>query len=146
MIEHQHKPDRFDELLAEFAAAKQSGVFGTTPTTGITHGVAVVETAPQPWWLAPRRLVPIAAAAVVAFTVWGWLIQRELGAVRERARLGNVSTLVADGGCDAAFLNCFGGSANGTRHCTAFDFDQDGDVDLADYGVHQLTCNRVASR
>lgn len=147
MTENRHKPDEFEQLLAEFASADAAGVFRQTPhpvDTGlVASGSARLA---RPRWLAPRRLVPVAAAAVVAFCVWGWLFQRELDAVRGRAQLRNAATLVTDGGCDAAFLQCFGGSANGTRDCAAFDFDHDGDVDLADYGIHQVTCNRVASR
>lgn len=123
-----------EKALRELHAAEGAGVFRATPTA---------ERSPQGLWrvvVVHRRLfVPLAAAAALAIGVWGMMWSVQLDRLRAQ-KLGPVASAV-ESDCDGSFLKCFQGMGAGGDRCAAFDYDHDGDIDLADFGVYQMDCD-----
>ncbi len=85
------------------------------------------------------RLLPVAAALVMAIGVWSWMFSAEFAETR-RAQDAS-PTLLADASTPdpGSFHKCFAGPTAGTSSsCQELDYDSDGDVDLADFGAYQL--------
>jgi hypothetical protein len=85
------------------------------------------------------RLVPVAAALVMAIGVWSWMFSAELAETRRAQDASPVLVADATAPDPGSFHRCFAGPTAGTSSsCQELDYDSDGDVDLADFGAYQL--------
>ena len=139
MSQDKYSPDHIEKLLAEVQAAEQAGVFGRTP---VSPSVLV---APEGQWTKRRRRwtigLEIAACAAMIIGVAGlWSFGNGSGSPSGLGR--NLLKEMVEAPCaDAAlFVRCVEGG-NGSD-CQCLDSDDDGDVDLADFGSYQRKFSR----
>ena len=142
MSEHDEKLNHVQNLLAELRQMDDAGVFQRTPV----DTSALVQA--EPVERGPRRLhrlfVALQAAACIGLVVGVasfWQAGRGSSGLSEVGN-GNASEWAASPcGQAAALVRCFGGSTGDVSgvDCKCVDFDEDGDVDLADYGTFQRT-------
>ncbi|MBI4719380.1 MAG: hypothetical protein HY763_16415 [Planctomycetes bacterium] len=145
-----------EQTLLELAEAERAGVFRPTAADAQEVLARAIVAAPTSNAAASRepavvrflrvRWLPLGAAAMLVFGVWGVLFQRELVNVTQRAK---VAALLTSGGgpaarehdCDGSITGCFSGPTRlALSGCRTYDYDADGDVDLADIGTFQLAC------
>lgn len=136
---HGHLDPVEDALLAH-DDADRAGVFRVTPVNADDlFGGPVVVRSPR---LVFRAGVAVAATIVLAVGVWSWLFQMELSRLRSAAITGNSVALQSDAlpvRCDACISECVTGPVpNKPADCDRYDYDADGDVDLADFSRYQL--------
>jgi len=85
------------------------------------------------------RLLPVAAALVMAIGVWSWMFRAELAESRRAQQASPVLAAHAQAPDPGSFHKCFAGPTTGAASsCQELDYDSDGDVDLADFGAYQL--------
>ncbi len=134
-----------EKLLRESSAAESAGVFHRTP---IDAGRLLRESSQVPVPLSVsigRKWMPVAAAVGMAAVVWSAMFYVKLSEIGEQSRL--VTKRILDGTTpddDAGSVPisvCVGGPAkHGEPNCkdSRYDFDTDGDIDLADFSRYQL--------
>ncbi len=147
------KPEHLDPieaLLREAAAAEQAGVFRATEL----NAERLLRESSQA--LVPlsvsigRKWIPVAAAIGIAAILWPVMYSREFSNIREEVRLAQHGAVgdsapedSAAGGSDVVLAShisgCVAGpEAGGGQPCHDYDFDADGDIDLADFSRYQL--------
>lgn len=134
-----NKHDAFEVVLARVEAAHRAGVFNTTPidATALLRqsnhmgSIGFVRTM--------KRVIPFAAAAILVVGVWGTMWSTQLGKIRGQ-KLALVNGAM-ENDCDGSFLKCFQGPRSTEVICRTYDYDRDGDVDLADFGTYQMDCD-----
>jgi hypothetical protein len=130
--------DLIETALTELESAEKAGLFRATPVQEARLLTPVQSTA-APWarlWNI-RLWGPLAAAAVIAVSVWGWMFQRELVSIRHQASGVSMELRLASSDL-GRFADCFAGPGKSVASpCSVFDADSDGDVDLADYSARQ---------
>lgn len=136
MTDHRQRLDPVEETMLELDAGERAGLFGRTQIDGRLLLL-------QPVRLGSRRLVfrllPAAAAAVIAIGVWTWMFRVELAGLRRDngVSAGTVAGVPAKD--YRSFYACHNGPTEGlVSGCLGQDYDADGDVDLADFGAYQL--------
>ena len=142
MSEHGDKLIHVQNLLADLRQMDDAGVFKRTPV----DTSALVQA--EPVERGPRRLhrlfVALQAAACIGLVVGVASFWQAESGSSGLSEVGNGTAPEWVGspcGEVAALVRCFGGSTgdvSGTD-CKCVDFDEDGDVDLADYGTFQRT-------
>ncbi len=133
--------DAIEGALVELAAAEKAGVFGRTRVDAAALLSGEASTSPRyPRWRSSRIMLPVAAAVAMAIGVSSWMFTSQLNAPGNGGFGDHV--VVADAGrCAGGFFGCLTGpGSSGSSGCQAYDYDSDGDVDLADYGAHQRSC------
>ncbi len=144
MTEKDRQHDDLERLMADVQACEQAGVFEKTPVDVAAVVEAGGRTArPR---LTHRLFVGLQVAACVGLvaglaTLWraGRPSDQHLGLTNGSGP--QVASLLGDPRCRRieTLTHCFSGPAGGALgdECRCVDFDSDGDVDLADYGVFQ---------
>lgn len=152
------KSGDFERLLLNAVEAERHGVFNRTPVdaNALMCGNAessAGEASPRTggWLGVARKFAPLAACVVLSFGIGKiWL-------TGSRAVVPNVGQPVALRALAAAehdacrdlvlFDGCFTGpSAESlSGHCSCVDFDRDGDVDWADFGLFQRAVSSSTS-
>lgn len=135
MNHDQIQPDPMEVALGRLEAAEQAGVFHKTDVDAARllrsdNHVTQIDFARR-----VKRILPFAAAAMLVAGVWGTMWNTELG------RLRTQKLAMMENDCDGSFLKCFQGLRNSESVCRTYDYDRDGDVDLADYGTYQMSCD-----
>lgn len=137
--------DPLEALLREAAAAEQAGVFRATELNA-ERLLRESSQAPVPLSVSiGRKWIPVAAAIGIAAILWPVMYSREFSNIREEVRLAQHSAVGdgAAGGSDVVLAShisgCVAGpEAGGGQPCHDYDFDADGDIDLADFSRYQL--------
>ena len=133
--------DAIEKALLELDAAEKAGVFGRTSVDARALLSREASAGPShPRWLTSRLAMPAAAAVAMAIGVSSWMFTSQLNAPGNGGFGSHV--VVADAGrCAGGFFGCLTGpGSSGSTGCQGYDYDSDGDVDLADYGAHQRAC------
>lgn len=124
--------------LEDLAAADRAGVFRRTPMP------SNVLFSPKNGFggyhvIAHRLRYAIAASLLLAVAVWGWMFSSTLSSLKNAA--GPHQQLAANdsGRHDDVIAHCLlGPLGSKSDPCWNYDYDQDGDVDLADFSKHQV--------
>ena len=133
-----------EKSLVELQLAHAAGVFRTTDVerAWFSELPPASRNARMPWVL--RVGVAVAAMLVVATGVGSWMFSRELSNLRGRATTSVMAKVGDSGGCDWRIMSCMGGPSTVLPYdCRDLDYDHDGDIDLADLGVHQRRCAKT---
>ncbi len=138
MSTNRNEPETLETALQELNAAENAGLFQRTSLDAQRLLARSVQPERAAAWRFALRLLPVAAAIAMAIGVGSWMFTHEPG-----APLGQdtVATGPADAyaGTDGSFYECFGGPSEAlATGCREYDYDADGDVDLADFGNFQL--------
>lgn len=129
--EKRRSDEQLEKALAEVLDAERAGVFRNTMVQSVRESSGI------PLVGSPRFWVPLAAAAALAFGVWGLMFARYLGEIREQAAQN--SAILRTESLAVAFSGCMNGPGiAGNATCARLDLDSDGDVDLADFSRSQL--------
>ncbi|MHC4610364.1 MAG: hypothetical protein ACYS7M_08455 [Planctomycetota bacterium] len=144
MTDQPRHRDELEQLIAEAQDLEQAGVFKRTPVNVAslveTHGVS---RRPR---LTHRLFVGLQVAACLGLVVGLATMWRAGSSSPGPAGLTNSSDLEVAGAwgglhCERVetLKRCFSGPAGDSlgEECKCVDFDDDGDVDLADYGAFQ---------
>ncbi len=133
--------EAIEGALIELDAAEKAGVFGRTRVSAKALLLGRASTSPRyPRWLASRTVLPVAAAVAMAIGVSSWMFTSQLN-VPGNGGAGDHIVVVDAGRCSGDFFGCLTGPGSlGSSGCQTYDYDSDGDVDLADYGSHQRAC------
>lgn len=146
--------DEFERLLQEAVQAENAGVFSKSPVDPVgllaspaaegasTRTVRVGgPTGSHRWRRVARVAVPIAACAVIWFGLRsGGLGPSQVAEPAVQSTVLNAEDALADGDLDCQDLSLFNRCITGpvvgslTWKCACVDIDQDGDVDLVDFG------------
>lgn len=139
MQDDQLHYDSFETTLIRVEAAEKARVFSPTPI----DPVALLRTPKTMTGIRFARqlkfALPFAAAAMLVMGVWGAMWNSQLGRLRDHKVVLTYSVVEND--CDGSFLKCFNGLDHAKTACRTFDYDRDGDVDLADYRTYQVDCD-----
>jgi len=131
MDSEKRQLDGVERALLDCAEARSAGVFHSTPLD-----IDAVLNEPMP---IVRRLrwchvTPVAAAVVLAIGLGAWMLNVEIGHVRDhRARLASARHTQKQ----FAF-NITGPRRSVESEQAPLDLDEDGDIDLADFRQYQL--------
>ena len=135
----EHDSTQFDPIegaLEELCAAERAGVFARTCVDTSTLVSAPVRLAGRRLAL---RLVPLAAAVVLAVGAGSWMFMAELGTVRHRVDMASTPANTPQDSRTATLAECLAGPRElMATGCGRLDYDSDGDVDLADVSAYQL--------
>jgi len=129
-----------EALLRESAAADEAGVFRSTELNA-ERVLRESSHAPVPLSVTiGRKWIPVAAAIGIAAVLWPVLYSMEFADIREKTRVAQQNA--AENGSVVLASNisgCVAGpdGASG-QPCENYDYDADGDIDLADYSRYQL--------
>jgi len=128
-----------EHLLAGLAMADRAGVFARThvPESSFDRPSA------HPIFSLRRFATRgLSVAAVLALSVVGVRFWNGGSSSRTGIHVtGVASGRASAGGCDGLFFECVGGPRGSlSSSCRSFDFDHDGDVDLADTMTYQQGC------
>ena len=143
MNRNANQLDPVEQALLELHAAERAHVFDRTRVDAAVLARASRQQAVgRPIWLTPRFLAPVAATIVIALGVSSWMFNSHLNELRQAARDTSSTILAQAGSCEGAFFDCLNGpdGAAGSAGCQTYDYDTDGDVDLADFRAYQLAC------
>lgn len=135
MSHDQFHPDPMEAALGRLETAERAGVFHRTDVDVATLLRSANDLAPISFARRIKRVLPFAAAAVLVAGVWGTMWDTELN------RLRTQKLAMVENDCDGSFLTCFQGLRSSQSVCRTYDYDRDGDVDLADYGTYQMSCD-----
>jgi len=143
MTREDHHHEAIESALAELAAAERGGVFRNTPVdaAGLLKQSQRRPTGGRLSW---PRWAAIAAVVALAVGVWSFMFSsqlRQLRNARNPAAVAQPGHRLAEAASisDAAFVSCFTGPGERVAtSCVPCDYDADADVDLADFGRHQL--------
>ena len=148
MNEDRPQPESLEAALGEWSALQSARVFEPTPVDTRALLAAMIDDGARRDPHRPMRIRwgAVAAAAMLAFGMWGAMFSWQLSDVRRTASY----TLGPDEfePCRGNFLDCFAHSAvaDSGASCRGFDFDGDGDIDLADFGAYQSNCDQPVTR
>lgn len=126
-------PPRIDELMNELHDAQAAGVFRRTalPAESLFDAHATANNS--------KKRIPIAAWGAIAatilitVTVWGLMFSSQLSKLERGSNSGASIASVE------VISQCLVGPIPSKSHpCASFDYDSDGDVDLADFSRHQV--------
>ena len=147
MTEPFDQLDTLERDLLDLSEAEGAGVFQKTRV----DAASLVRSAPRhrvPLFARHRLLlVPAAACLIMVIGVWSVVFGPATGSRNGRTPLaGNVYS-----GAPGAALGEFGGCFHGpdleqNSTCTAYDYDSDGDVDLADFTTYQMAFAAAAPK
>ncbi len=139
MSQDKYTPDNIEKLLADVQSAEEAGVFGRT----LVSPSALVIPKGQPaktrrHWVIGLEIAACAALLIGVGSLWsfgnGWGSTSGSG--------GNPPIEMAEAPCsDVALLVRCVGDGSGAE-CQCLDADDDGDVDLADFGSYQRSISR----
>lgn len=136
------KPEQLDAVelaMLELEQANLAGVFDRTSIDAEALLAAEPVTSVRGPRLRLSRVLPIAAAIGVAACVWGVMFKAQLDSIRPRATTTPVVARVKANSPTLAFVTCLAGPSGSTSaECRPHDFDDDGNVDLADFSKYQL--------
>jgi len=141
--------DRFDQLdpleasLRELADAERAELFCLTrvDARSLLHSASVGDGALRV--LRKTRWISIAAVFALAVTICGWIFTTRSGPTKLTSFPSELIA-AASGGCDGRFFGCLTGpSGTPSSSCRGYDYDSDGDIDLADAGAYQLQCHGI---
>jgi hypothetical protein len=143
MAEQHHQPDELETRIAQVCDLEQAGVFERTPVD--VASLVRDDRANRPQRLTHRLFIGLQVAAglaLVAGLATIWLAGPGTsgpGAVGNSSALETATASAAVGRHARTLSQCLAGPAGGLRSsdCLCVDFDEDGDVDLADYGAFQ---------
>lgn len=137
--------DAVEAALLELAEADKARVFAPTPIDRHLLAATPVFAPVSAGSVIRRFRAPLAAAAVLAIGVWSLMFYSELSSLRQASRLVDHSLIAMSGEttpertANGDFMECFSGPQPAQLvSCHSYDFDADGDVDLADYRSYQL--------
>jgi hypothetical protein len=138
--------DPIEQRLADLDAARRAGLFGRTSVGDAAFRAAVGRSAAQSSGFFGNKWGAVAAAIIVVAGVWTWIATVEINAVRQGVRGVGATALASKSNCrDHGILNCVAGPTHlAMVECSAHDYDDDGDVDLADYSAFQRRCQGVS--
>jgi hypothetical protein len=140
MTDDLRQLDGVEETLLELDTAETAGLFRRTR---IDAGRLVARSAPVGRGRSVRlalRVIPAAAAVVIAVGAGMWMFRAEPDSIRGRDA-ATTSVAAASDPCDISFPLCLKGPGEGVLgKCLPHDYDSDGDVDLADFRSYQLAC------
>ena len=132
MTDQGEQLDPMEQGLKEMRAADSAGVFRTTGVDAHALLRHAPDSSPAHSRIFAVRRLAVAAAVLIAVSVFGWVFSRQ-GAETPSQFIG--TELVAA----ASFSDCVAGPADAAvAGCDPYDYDADGDVDLADISSHQL--------
>ena len=145
MAEQHHQPDELENRITQVGDLEQAGVFGRTPVD--LASLVRDDRANRPQRLTHRLFIALqvaAGVALVAGLATVWLVEPGTsgpGALGNSSVVATATASAAEGRHARTLSQCLAGPAGGLRSsdCLSVDFDEDGDVDLADYGAFQLT-------
>lgn len=135
MLNDQFQPDQFESALRRVEAAEKADVFGRSPVDADALLRSASSMAPMSFTHRMMRIVPFAAAAMLVVGVWGTMWNTQLGKLRSQ------KLAMVESDCDGSFLKCFQGPSQQNAICGTYDYDRDGDIDLADFGTYQMSCD-----
>lgn len=131
----QFQHDPFESALRRVEAAEKADVFRRSPVDADALLRGASSLSPLSFTRRAKRIVPFAAAAMLVVGVWGTMWNTQLGKLRSQ------KLAMVESDCDGSFLKCFQGPSNQNAICGTYDYDRDGDIDLADFGTYQKTCD-----
>ncbi len=132
MRDELHEFRHVEAALHGLGESERAGVFAPTPldTRRLLHtpSRSLVLRAVYRWG-------SIAAAIGLVLGIWRW---SDLGTTTTATKVAMVSP------CNGTFFGCVSGPRQslGTS-CGDFDYDRDGDIDMADFRTYQLECEGV---
>lgn len=136
------KPEQLEPVELALLDLERANLAGVCNRTSI-DAEALLSTEPVASAHGPRlrlsRVLPIAAAIGVAACVWGVMFKVQLDAIRPSAATVPVVAQVEGSSPTFAFVTCLAGPSGSTSaECRPHDFNDDGNVDLADFSRYQL--------
>jgi hypothetical protein len=141
MTRDTQQPGEFELFVLETLRAEQAGVLEGTPVDAEKLVAQRGSTDPLAWWSKKvTMLAPLAACIALSFVVARVWLTSPMSDVPMNGSQDAVQVSPASYCYDlATFEDCFTGpGANGlSGECACADFDQDGDVDFADFGAFQ---------
>lgn len=135
MLNDQYRHDPIESALRRVEAAEKADVFGRSPVDADALLRSAGSKAPLSFTRKMMRIVPLAAAAMLVVGVWGTMWNTQLGKLRSQ------KLAMVENDCDGSFLKCFQGPSDQNAVCGTYDYDSDGDIDLADFGTYQMSCD-----
>ena len=138
MSDERSQLDPIESTLVELRAAETAGVFGRTrvDAEGLLRNCSPARTT-SPWRFA-LRWVPVAAAVALVVGVWGTMFAWRTDDGRSGSAGVPTRSAMARN-MNGEFVGCFAGpSEQRAADCLSYDYDSDGDVDLADFRAYQV--------
>ena len=133
----QTQLDPIERRLLELEDAERAGVFARTPVDA-EQVLREQSLAARPFSLAQRLAPLVAAAAIVAVAVCGWVFGPGSVTTPGPDQFA-AATSSGDTGHAATLQECMNGPEGSLpAGCGEFDLDGDGSVTLADFGAYQL--------
>lgn len=132
--------DPIERLLKEASAADQAGVFRKTAVHA-ERTLRESSQAPIPFSVVVgRKWIPVAAAIGIAAVLWPVMYSMEFASVRQKVQLAQRQAAENGGAVLASHISgCVAGpESGGGQPCDGYDYDADGDIDLADFSRYQL--------
>ena len=139
MTAERQQVDAVEEALLELEAAETARVFRRTPVDAERLLSDAGRLAPFGGARLLRRLMPLAAAVVVAVGVGAWMVGGYFASFRGSEPWAGSVASGPDADSVATIQWCLNGPAEELLPgCTDFDFDDDGSVTLADFSTYQV--------
>ncbi len=131
------RPDQLDPLeaaLHEAELAERAGVFRATRLDAPSLALQAGSDGPRRR-RGMLRWAAVAALVVITVSVWGGMFASQIAQLRARSR----GTTILQVASAESISSCLAGPAEAlSAACRAFDYDADGDVDMADVSSYQL--------
>ena len=138
MGDERSQLDPVENRLVELRAAEEAGVFNRTELDAEALLRGGLAARPAFHWRFALRWVAMAAAVALAVGVWSTMFASKIG----EGRGGHAALPVTQadtGKANGEFIGCFAGpSERRAKDCRSYDYDSDGDVDLADFRAYQV--------
>jgi hypothetical protein len=137
MTDH-NQLDAIEQRLLDLEEAERADVFSRTPVDSEQLLQEPAVTASRTFGLAQRLAPLVAAVAIVAVAVCGWVFGPESVTIPEPDRFAGTAPSV-DTAQAVTLQECMNGPVGSLLPgCDEFDLDDDGSVTLADFGAYQL--------
>jgi hypothetical protein len=138
VTDHHEPLDSIEASLTELVDAQRAGVFGRTRLPEREAWKDVPATVLFP--LRTVRRLAIAAMIALAVGVWSVMFHKDLSSLQEHSRMATTVRVADLGTIQASIAQCLGGPNESIDPtCAGVDFDDDGDVDLADFRSFQAS-------
>lgn len=138
MTNEDHQLDGVEAALLELHQAEELGVMRRSP---VDPAALMSSTSPLSYRRMTWLLLPVAASVLLAVGVGARMFRTEVNEIRGRAELMLAQRDEDRDPCDGSFLHCFTGPRSDIApKCSSYDYDKDGDIDLADFSAFQLAC------
>lgn len=142
MAEEFNKLDPTEEALLELDAAEKARLFERTrvDARALLAEALPVGRVPRRWY-ANGVMWPAAASVVLALGVAAWVFNPQNDSTNKAGPMASQIALGPAAPGNGSFFGCLTGPGSGGRSaCRDYDYDLDGDVDLADFRAYQLAC------